>query len=115
MKLRINGNSLRLRVSLSELDRLMAGGHLEEAIRFAPEPDAKLTYALESAIGVLTASVRYSQERIAIVVDRNELESWNEPDQVGIYTSVQVGSKPRRSFTIPTISSDCAVSALFPE
>lgn len=92
MKLRLKGNSLRLRVSRSELDRLMAGGCIEETIRFAPEPEAKLTYALESAAGVSTAIVRYRRQRITVIVDQNELQSWNEPDQVGIYTSVPVGS-----------------------
>jgi hypothetical protein len=92
MKLRIKGNSLRLRVSRSEIERLMAGGYLEETIRFAPDPEAKLTYALESAADVSTATVRYRRQRIIVIVDRNKLQSWNEPDQVGIYTSVQVGS-----------------------
>lgn len=92
MKLRIKGNSLRLRVSRSELDLLMAGGCIEETIRFAPEPEAKLTYALDSAAGLLTPIVRYSQERIAIVVDQDELRFRNEPGQVGIYASVPVGS-----------------------
>jgi hypothetical protein len=49
MKLRIKGNSLRLRVSRSELAHLQAGGRIEETIRFAEAPEAKLTYALESA------------------------------------------------------------------
>jgi len=49
MKLRIKGNSLRLRVSRSELAHLQAGGRIEETIRFAEAPEAKLTYASESA------------------------------------------------------------------
>jgi hypothetical protein len=92
MKLRFKGNSLRLRVSRSELDRLMAGGCIEETTRFAPEPEAKLTYALESVAGVLTAIVCYSRERIAVVINERELRNWNEPGQVGIYASVPVGS-----------------------
>ncbi len=49
MKLRIKGNSLRLRVSPSEMERLLSAGRIEEIIHFAQEPDAKLTYALEQA------------------------------------------------------------------
>jgi hypothetical protein len=92
MKLRIKGNSLRLRVSRSELDRLMSGNRIEETIRFAPEPDARLTYVLESATSISSTTVRYSQQRIAVVLNHDELRIWNETGQVGIYASVYVGS-----------------------
>jgi hypothetical protein len=46
MKLRIKGNTLRVRVSRSEVARLLAGDCLEETIHFSPEPVAKFTYAL---------------------------------------------------------------------
>jgi hypothetical protein len=91
MKMRIKGNSLRLRVSRSELDRLMSGDAIEETIRFASEPDAKLTYVLESAIDISATTVRYSRQRIAVVVEHNELRIWNEASQVGIYASLGVG------------------------
>ncbi|MGA9060387.1 MAG: hypothetical protein WB341_01850 [Terracidiphilus sp.] len=93
MKLRMKGNSLRLRVSRSELDRLMAGAGLEETIRFGPDPEAFLTYALESDADVSTATVRYGQQRIAVVLGKHRLQTWNEPSQVGIYTSVPIGSE----------------------
>jgi hypothetical protein len=44
MKLRIKGNSMRLRVSRSEVTRLLAGDRLEETIRFGPETRARFTY-----------------------------------------------------------------------
>jgi len=47
MKLRIKGNTLRVRVSRSEVARLLAADLLEETIYFTPEPTAKLTYALQ--------------------------------------------------------------------
>lgn len=90
MKLRIKGNSLRLRVSRSELDRLVAGESLEDTIRFSPEPQAKLTYALEVAAGASSATVRYSQHRIAVVVGHEELRIWNQASQVGVYAGVEV-------------------------
>jgi hypothetical protein len=40
MKLRIKGNSLRLRVSPSELARFQAGGRTEETIRFTEAAEA---------------------------------------------------------------------------
>lgn len=95
MKLRIKGNSLRLRVSRSELDRLISGDRIEETIRFASEPDAKLTYVLESAAGIASTTVRYSQQRITVVIDHDQLLIWSEADKVGIHASVEVGSNER--------------------
>ena len=92
MKLRIKGHSLRLRVSRSELDRLMAGNNIEETIRFAPDPEAFLTYSMGSATGISTTTVRYCQHKIAVVLAEHELRIWSETSQVGIYTSVDIGS-----------------------
>ena len=39
MKLRIKGNSLRFRVTQSELAKLVELGRVEETIYFGPEPD----------------------------------------------------------------------------
>ena len=53
VKLRIEGNSLRLRVSRSELARFLAGARTEETIHLNRSIEARLTYGLES-----TSSVR---------------------------------------------------------
>jgi Family of unknown function (DUF7009) len=100
MKLRIMGNSLRLRLCRSELLQLMSGNKIEETIRFTPEPTAKLTYTLQSAAGVATATVCYSQQRITVVIDHDELLIWNEAGQVGIYASLDVGSGERLELII---------------
>ncbi len=47
MKLRIKGNSLRLRVSPSEVARLLETGRIEETIHLSSDQNASLTYALE--------------------------------------------------------------------
>ena len=46
MKLRIKGNSLRLRISRSEVARLLEGDCLEETIHFAPEACCKVHLCL---------------------------------------------------------------------
>ncbi len=47
MKLRINGHSLRLRVSRSEVEYLLQNGRIEDTIYFGVDQEARLTYALE--------------------------------------------------------------------
>jgi hypothetical protein len=56
MKLRIKGNTLRLRVSRSKVPRLLSGDRLEETIHFTPEPVAKFTYALQPGLGLKPAT-----------------------------------------------------------
>ena len=93
MKLRINGNSLRLRVSRSELTRLMQTGRLEETIRFAPQKDATLTYALEQSADHDAMTVRWRPQQVAVLLPHEEARKWSEGDQVGLYRDCHVGDE----------------------
>jgi hypothetical protein len=92
MKLRIKGNSLRLRVSRSELTQLQAGGRIEETIRFAETPDAKLTYALESAAQSSTLRVRYGFHDVTVILSEDQVRIWERENEVGVYSSLNIGS-----------------------
>jgi hypothetical protein len=93
MKLRIKGNSLRLRVSRSELTRLMQTGRIEETIRFAAEKDATLTYALEQSPAHQAMTVRWRPQEVAVLLPREEARRWSEGDQVGLYCDYNVGEE----------------------
>ena len=95
MKLRVKGNSMRIRVLRSELYRLNAGEILEETTRFGPDPEAFLTYTLESSEEVSATTVRYLHQRVAVILGMNQLRTWSQPGEVGIYTSVEVGANGR--------------------
>jgi hypothetical protein len=88
MKLRIRKNSLRLRVSPSELARLIETGRIEETIHFTAESGARLTYALEHAEAQAELSVRYRPQEVTVVVSTGEARKWAEGEQVGIYGDV---------------------------
>lgn len=49
MKLRIQGNSLRMRVSEAEVKQFSQQGQVEEAIAFGPAEEQKLRYVLLKA------------------------------------------------------------------
>ncbi len=85
MKLRIKGNSLRLRVSPSEMTRLLQTGRIEETIRFGPEEGAKLTYALEHSAHAPAMAVRYEQNEILVVVSSEDARRWAAGQEVGLY------------------------------
>jgi hypothetical protein len=91
MKLRIKGNSLRLRVSRSELAQFQAGGRIEETIRFTAAPEATLTYALESALSSSPVSVRYGSREVTVILSQDRARIWGAEDEVGVYTTLDMG------------------------
>jgi hypothetical protein len=92
MKLRIKGNSLRLRVSRSEVARLLDGERLEETIHFAPQDTAKLTYALEQELSGVAVTVRYTNGDITVRIPAERVNRWCLTDQIGIIESISLGS-----------------------
>lgn len=91
MKLRIKGDSLRLRVSPSEVARLMAAGRVEETVHFGPGETAKLTYALECSAQADAITARYCASEIAVLVPSEDARKWADGLQVGMYKSVHMG------------------------
>jgi hypothetical protein len=92
MKLRIKGDSLRLRVSRSEVARLLAGDCLEETIHFAPEACAKFTYALRQEPSVSRPTVQYTENRVAVLIPADQANGWGSSDQVGIAEDISLGN-----------------------
>jgi Family of unknown function (DUF7009) len=93
VKIRMKGNSLRLRVARSELARLREGGEIRETIRFDASPEASFTWALETGRQErATTMVRYSPGCIAVVVAPAAMRLWQRDDQVGIYARVDAGA-----------------------
>jgi hypothetical protein len=92
MKLRIKGNSLRLRVSRSELARFQAGGRIEETIHFTAAPEATLTYALESALKPSPMTVRYGSREVTVILSEDRARIWETQSEIGVYTTLDMGS-----------------------
>src|SRR5258708_7918619 len=92
MKLRIKGNSLRLRVSRSEVARLLAGDCLEETIHFAPEAGARFTYALQLEPSVKAPTVQYTENRAVVLLPAHQAKVWGDTDQVGIAEGISLGA-----------------------
>jgi hypothetical protein len=94
MKLRIKGNSLRLRVSPSEMEQLLRSGRVEETIYFGMENDAKLTYALEHSAEAETMTVQYRPQEVTVVISSREARNWAEGKSVGLYGETASGHGP---------------------
>lgn len=92
MKLRIQGNSLRLRISPSDMTRVISEGRLAHTIRFGPATGAFLTYALERSAAVSTLQVRYADNEVAILLPTTQAQAWAAGDEVGIYADLDSGA-----------------------
>jgi hypothetical protein len=91
MKLRIKGDSLRLRVSRSELAMLLTGKCLEETVHFTPEAGAKLTYALQQDPTLTSPMVQYTENRVAVLLPAGQVKVWGTTEQVGIAQEINLG------------------------
>jgi len=80
MKMRIRGDSLRLRLAQGEIVRLRETGEVCDHIHFG---DRTLAYALVSG-DVDTPRARFGDDRIEVTLPRGVASEWANSDQVGI-------------------------------
>jgi hypothetical protein len=95
MKLRIRGDSLRFRLSKSEVTGLRDQGWWQTACRLGPEGGPCLVYRLESA-AVAAPSVRFTpgpETVVTVVLGAPEVELWSHGEQVGLYFEEPWGLK----------------------
>lgn len=91
MKLRIKGDSLRLRVTPAEMERVLESGCIEETIHFGLKDEERLTYALEHG-DVPAIEVRHTSTRFTVIVPVPALRTWANGEDVGIYGSIAVAT-----------------------
>lgn len=82
MKLRIQGNSLRLRLTRKEVAELLARGHIQSGIEFAP--DCTLVYALQTSRISDCVTCRYDGRTIVVTLPLAVMKHWAESEQVSI-------------------------------
>jgi hypothetical protein len=92
MKLRIKGDSLRLRVSRSEVASILAGVCLEDSIHFTPEASAEFSYALQKDPSVIRPTVQYIGNKVTILIPAEQANAWGVTDQVGIAEDISLGN-----------------------
>jgi hypothetical protein len=81
MKLRFHSNSLRLRLSQSDVARLAGGGSVEEIVTFAP--GNALVYSLESGVGDEIAA-SFENGRIRVTLPAAAARRWIASDEAGM-------------------------------
>lgn len=80
MKLRIQGNSLRLRISEADLNRLRWEGRLECWMGLGP--NRRFTYALEASNDAARIMALYESDALTLVMPREWVDQWNPAEEV---------------------------------
>ena len=80
MKLRIFGNSIRLRLSQTEVERLHTTGKVEECVSFGK---SALTYTLESS-GISEITASFENNRLVVSVPAGAARQWAASDEISL-------------------------------
>jgi hypothetical protein len=84
MKLRIRGNSIRLRLGQSEVQRLLVSGSVEESTAFGPSEEQRFSYSLYVSLDLPDVSASFADGRIIVRVPMTTAREWVTTDQVSI-------------------------------
>ena len=82
MKLRIRGNSLRLRLLRGEVEQFGKTGRVVETIRFGASPAAHLSYVLETDGEVKQIITHFADNRITVKIPEPIARKWVETDEI---------------------------------
>jgi hypothetical protein len=83
MKLRIKGNSIRLRLLRSEVERFAAEGSISDAVRFG---ETTLRYSLSMSSDAGSIQSKFENGEILVIIPENTGRDWANGDDVGLET-----------------------------
>jgi hypothetical protein len=89
VKLRIQGNSLRLRLTQKDVAQLCEWGRVESLIEFAPGQE--LVYLLEGSFHANSVTAAFDGRAIKVTLPTRVMTQWAESDQVSIEVPSQAG------------------------
>ena len=96
MKLRIRGNSMRLRLKRGEVDQLAAGTSIVEETHF---PDAVLTYRLDVSDNS-SISATFDNGSLAVSLPKSRVLVWASTDEVSLFTEQKLSGSDSLSVLI---------------
>ena len=90
MKLRIRGDSVRLRLTRGEVKSLLEAGKVEEETRF-PVGSA-FRYRLTAATDCREVGASYDGATLSVALPADLARRWGESDEVGIRVALALGA-----------------------
>ena len=91
MKLRIQGNSLRLRLSEAEVTQFADTGQVEENIAFSPDETNALRYILQQTTEP-EVSIRFNANTICVSIPETLAQKWTNTDLIGFDDLIDLGN-----------------------
>lgn len=89
MKIRIKGNSIRYRLTKSEIENFGRLGWLEEKTEFMEDPPFR--YRLERKTGIDNMDASFSGNRICIYIPEKIAKEWTTTEIVGFDHKLKLG------------------------
>ncbi len=93
MKLRIKGNTARLRLSQSEVNELAAGRTVSDSIAFGPLPEHRLIYRVVVADEDSAIRAELSDGVITFFLPANAAREWAAGDVVSMEAEQEIGGE----------------------
>lgn len=87
MKIRIKGNSVRIRLTKSEVSSLAATGYLEEQTKFA---NGSFIYCLQSSEAVDVLSATFNNNKITVMAPASFVKEWPQNEIIGINSNMPI-------------------------
>ncbi len=100
MKLRIKGNSIRLRLLQSEVRRLSEAGTISEQVIFGISANQVLRYAIAVSDGADKLEVEFSDSQILVLIPETTAQDWFTNDVMSIEGKIEVDRETRLSVLI---------------
>jgi hypothetical protein len=91
MKLRVQSNSIRLRLKRAEVDQLAKVGQVQETLILGSTDDDLFVYTLESSAKAFAIQATLQKNRILIEVPAQTAARWATGDEVGLEAMLSVG------------------------
>ncbi len=89
MKIRIKGNSIRIRLTKTEVENFSKEGFIEEKTEFG---NNDFSYRIESSTTHKELTAAYIENRIVIYIPMAIAENWISTDQVGFENKMDIGN-----------------------
>ena len=96
MKLRIRGNSMRLRLKRGEVDQLAAGTSIAEETHF---PGAVLTYRLDVSENS-SISATFDNGSLVVSLPKSKVLNWASTDEVSLFAEQKLSGSGALSLLI---------------
>ena len=93
MKLRIRGNSLRFRLTQTEVAELVRAGRVENRTQLGQDAALGLVFRLQLSAFRLVPGVEFDAGRLTVSLPEAQAKSWARENEVGIYGEESWGLK----------------------